>query len=100
MGVKLPTAWAELQHHGFRTVPAGTQRGLQPTAYHIFEAVTGQPRFPWGGEGDIDIRNDDRGTVHAGYAERERRRHEAMLRRIRPGRFVQGERARRANMQQ
>ena len=81
MGVRMPTAWAELQHHGHQTIPPGTQRGLQPTAHYIFEAVTGQPRFPLGGEGDIDLRNDDRGTVSAEYV-RERSRSARIRRRF------------------
>ena len=92
IGIRAPTAWAELQHHGCMTLPPGTQRGLQPTTHYIFEAVTGHPRFPAGMGGDEAIRHDDRGTVNAQYVEEQRRR--AALRR---GRFVQSEIRRRAN---
>ena len=69
----MPTAWAELQHHGHQTIPLGTQRGLQPTTWYIWEHLTGDPRFPLGQGGDMDLRNDDRGTVSAEYV-RERSR--------------------------
>ena len=65
MGIRAPTAWAELQHHGRQTLPPGTQRGLQPTNWYIWEHLTGAPRFPLGLGGDMDIRNDDRGAVDA-----------------------------------
>ena len=65
MGIRAPSAWAELQHHGRQTLPPGTQRGLQPTNWYIWEHLTGAPRFLLGLGGDMDIRNDDRGTVDA-----------------------------------
>ena len=96
MGVRAPTAWAELQHHGIMTLPAGTERGLQPTTHYIYEAVTGAPRFPAGMGGDETLRNDDRGTVSAQYVAEQRRaaQRRAALRR---GRLVQSEIRRRAN---
>ena len=90
MGIRQPTAWAELQHHGYMTLPPGSQRGLQPTTHYIFEAVTGQPRFPLGGEGDIDIRNDDRGRVSAAYVAEQRRLERRRRANLRRGRFVRG----------
>ena len=96
MGIRAPTAWAELQHHGRQTLPPGTQRGLQRTNWYIWEHLTGAPRFPLGLGGDMDIRNDDRGAVDAAYA-REQRRLERQRRALRRGRFVQGEIRRRAN---
>ena len=89
MGVRMPTAWAELQHHGYRTIPPGTQRGLQPTSWYIWEHVTGTPRFNPLLGGDIDLRDDDRGTVDAAYA-REQRRLERRRANLRRGRFVRG----------
>ena len=93
MGIRAPTAWAELQHHGRQTLPPGTQRGLQPTNWYIWEHVTGTPRFNPLLGGDIDLRNDDRGTVDAAYA-REQRRLQGLARQrrlnLRRGRFVRG----------
>ncbi len=96
MGVRAPTAWAELQHHGIATVPPGTQRGLQPTTHYISEAVANEPRFPVAMGGD-NLRLNDRGIVSAQYVAgqlREEQRRRAALRR---GRFVQSEMRRRAN---
>ena len=90
MGIRAPTAWAELQHHGFRTLPSGTLRGEQPTNWYIWEHVTGTPRFNPLLGGDIDLRNDDRGTVSAAYAREQRRLARQRRTNLRRGRFVRG----------
>ena len=90
MGIRAPTAWAELQHHGRQTLPPGTQRGLQPTNWYIWEHVTGTPRFNPLLGGDIDLRNDDRGTVDAAYAREQRRLARQRRTNLRRGRFVRG----------
>ena len=90
MGIRAPTAWAELQHHGRQTLPPGTQRGLQPTTWYIWEHVTGAPRFPLALGGDIDLRNDDRATVDAAYVAEQRRRDQRRRAHLRRRRFVRG----------